>query len=64
METIEVFTRMKTTALASVLIIIVSSVLVQTGFGAFIFIDSGQNLGDGRIFSAPLGDLDGDEDLD
>jgi len=29
-----------------------------------VFIDSGQNLGDGRIFSIVLGDLDGDNDSD
>jgi hypothetical protein len=28
------------------------------------FVDSGQNLGDGRTFSIALGDIDGDNDLD
>jgi hypothetical protein len=28
------------------------------------FVDSGQNLGDGRTFSIAVGDVDGDDDLD
>jgi hypothetical protein len=43
-------------------------ILVATSFSAstadISFVDSGQNLGDGRTFNLALGDVDGDGDLD